>query len=217
MENRGKCVDCDGPVKTAGRVRCVPCANRARGAAKRAAWPLCVVCHETRVSQKRNTVCTECWLATRGRGATPEAEAERVRKIVASGIGKYERTPEIREKYAAARVGLKIPATTGERHWNWKGGRKGDGGGYVLVLVDGEYQKEHRVLMERHLGRPLVPGEEVHHVNGVRSDNRIENLVVGNRSRHRRLHDSLQRAAYEAVQAGLIAFDGTEYHLVGGD
>jgi len=45
-----------------------------------------------------------------------------------------------------------------------------------------EQQFEHRVIIEQHLGRALEASEEIHHLNGNRADNRLENLEVWNTS-----------------------------------
>ena len=88
----------------------------------------------------------------------------------------------------------------GEGHFNghWKGGRKIDNFGYVLVWVPKEerygrvdcYIREHRYKMERHLGRKLEFNEIVHHKNHNIKDNRFCNLEVISRSKHSSFHNS---------------------------
>ena len=50
--------------------------------------------------------------------------------------------------------------------------------GYVAVRVGAQFQLEHRVIMEAHLGRRLDTREHVHHRNEIKHDNRLENLEV---------------------------------------
>ena len=61
--------------------------------------------------------------------------------------------------------------------------------GYKYVwFADGSGEKEHRYLMERHLGRKLGRDEVIHHIDGNRANNSLDNLVVMSRGEHSRLH-----------------------------
>lgn len=64
---------------------------------------------------------------------------------------------------------------TDKRGYRWR---------YVLVNGKPRQVREHRWIMETHLGRKLEPDEVVHHINGNTSDNRIENLEVMHHGRH---------------------------------
>lgn len=57
-----------------------------------------------------------------------------------------------------------------------------------LITRNGKKVREHRWLMEQHIGRPLTADEEVHHINHDPLDNRMENLQLVTRAAHIALH-----------------------------
>lgn len=70
-----------------------------------------------------------------------------------------------------------------------KFGRKGTlTNGYRELHVGGRRIYEHRYFMEIKIGRKLSRYEHVHHINGIKTDNRIENLVLINESMHSKKH-----------------------------
>lgn len=76
-----------------------------------------------------------------------------------------------------------------EKNPNWKGGKPKGMGGYILNRIGIEnYKFEHRLVMEKYIGKQLDSNEIIHHINGNITDNRIENLQIVDRAEHARIH-----------------------------
>lgn len=161
--------------------------------------------------------------AHRGR---PKGDAQ-VKKMSESMLGKRI-SLKVRNKMRKThlRIGTKPPRNprSGSDHPFWKGGRSIRPTGYVFVLAKDDpaadingYVAEHRLVMSRYLGRSLLKTEYVHHKNGNRQDNRLENLELWSRMQPsgQRVEDKL-KWAYEIIKlygksdAG-IGFEPTKF------
>lgn len=116
----------------------------------------------------------------------------------------------------------------GEKSGSWKGGRLINERGYVLVWLSPDdffypmakgkgYVLEHRFVMAKHLGRCLQSWEVVHHKNGVKGDNRLENLELVKGGHNTLIEKELKRQAKEikTLQARVLVLEAENVSLKG--
>lgn len=136
--------------------------------------------------------------------------------------GKHH-SEKIRKKISEKHKGLhsspatefKKGQTAGSKNAQWKNGKYKDANGYILILspnhpfrINGKegrgYVLEHRLVAEKYLGRYLLPEETCHHINEIKNDNRLENLMVFvSKSAHIKFHRNPAN-----VKLNEIVFDG---------
>ncbi len=130
---------------------------------------------------KNDMICYGNWLKKNFKGNSGS-----FKKGIIPWMKGKKHTKEAKDKVRKANLGANSS--------RWKGGRV-KRSGYILVKsydhpnrdIDNNV-REHRLVVEKHLGRYLNKNELVHHINGIRNDNRIENLVVYKRGLHMNKH-----------------------------
>lgn len=166
-------------------------------------------------AQKR---CTEEWRMKKTQQLSTKIDIERLKCLYEQGYTQTEIAEQLgitqkvvwkcmKNNGISARLAAKRNQFKENNHM-WKGGKVIDTGGHVLVKCCehprakncGGYVYEHVLIIERQLGRYLNwygPGhpesEIVHHKNGNKQDNRLENLELVTFMEHMRIHNELRK------------------------
>jgi hypothetical protein len=126
------------------------------------------------------------------------------KKLCECGCGEliftHNRNGILRFKKGHNRRGIAGPR--GPDNGNWKGGIRKSSHGYIMVLKPGHpkatkegYVYQHILVLEEKLGRPLLPNEDTHHINGIKTDNSPENLINLKHGEHTTLTNTIDMSS----------------------
>jgi hypothetical protein len=91
----------------------------------------------------------------------------------------------------------------------WKNGKR-----YEFVYISyRKHQSYHRYILEKYFNRKLKRNEHVHHIDGETLNNNINNLVVDDRSGHKKIHNSLQKCVAELYRNDVVKFKEGVYYV----
>ncbi|KKN90823.1 hypothetical protein LCGC14_0224060 [marine sediment metagenome] len=132
---------------------------------------------------------------------------EIAKDIGMSASGLYKKLAKLRIRK------VKGSFVSGKNHHQWKGGRVIKNG-YIRVYSPehpyrdyDRYVAAHHLIMEKKIGRYILKGEEVHHINGDKLNNNIDNLFLSTKREHAALHQQLQCIGKELYKRGIIGFN----------
>lgn len=157
------------------------------GEQKEINWADLMLCRE-----RRNTTKDYCFLCSM--------------KIYNTGDGNPSKQPEVREKLKH-RKGKSVSFKDGHEYRHLV--RKITLSGHVLKWVEEEstHVREHRLVMAQHLNRHHTELQSIHHIDGDKKNNNIDNLIELSTSEHTALHSQLNDIAFKLVKDNLIVFD----------
>jgi hypothetical protein len=121
---------------------------------------------------------------------------------------------------ALSRFNIAIRGSVGENHGRWTGGRTIRNGYWIVYMPDhrrvmrGGRVYEHIIVAEKKYGRPIKRTEHIHHIDGNRLNNSLENLLVCSIKEHGLIHASYEQLLTLLLQKGVIKFENSRYTLV---
>ena len=146
------------------------------------------------VSYRKRKYCSRRCYA---HSITNEAQKDHSEKTCLGCSKPLIRRPTARIKRWNRRRFCNNKCAFGSLSWTWRGGRHtgiSHGAPRVRICIwKGERMVEHRIVVEKALGRKLKSNEIVHHINSDSTDNRNTNLLVCDRSYHKWIHGEMSR------------------------